>query len=161
MNFQEWFRIGMKRDLNPLVPPRGIQITVGGSEVTDNQLYRPHWDALRHGLPYRAETIGTIWCNHFLEHLPGNRAVEMLWEFERVLMPGGVANIVVPYYRSHLQAQDLDHKSFWNESTWSNLFANKYYKDHGEGWKLDVNFCLIAGVVERNLSMFTQLQRLM
>jgi len=158
MKFQDWFQVGMKRELADLKTSRGLIITVGGSEVTDNKLYRPHWDALNQNLPYVNSSVGTIWCDHFLEHLPGNRAIEMLREFERILIPGGIANIVVPYYNSNLQAQDLDHKSSWNENSWNNLFNNQYYSDHGD-WMLKVNFCLIAGIVERNLCLFTQLEK--
>lgn len=157
-DFQMWFRFGMKREILSFLPPADPQITVGGAEVTNNRLYRPHWDALVSPLPQPNESVETIWCNHFLEHLPGARAVEMLREFERVLRPGGTANIVTPYYNSSLQAQDPDHRSAWNENSWPTIFENKYYSDHG-AWHLEVRVCFIAGIVERNISLFTQLVR--
>jgi predicted SAM-dependent methyltransferase len=161
MNIQEWFRIGMKRDIPLLIEPGTVQLTVGGSEVTDDRLYRPFWDAMTQGLPpYESEYVDTIWCNHFLEHLPGARAVEMLREFERVLRPRGTANIVTPYYSSQMQAQDLDHESVWCERTWATLFENQYYADYRRGWKLKVQACFIIGIVERNLALFTQLVKL-
>lgn len=159
MNFQNWFQIGMKRSIPNFIPAFGVQLTVGGKEITDNKLYRPYWDALTQPLPQHSGDVGTIWCNHFLEHLPGKRAVEMLREFERVLSYGGIANIVVPYYTSQMQAHDPDHKSVWCEATWSNVFTNQYYGDYGD-WKLAVNACFIAGVVERNLALFTQLVKI-
>jgi SAM-dependent methyltransferase len=156
MTFQEWFNIGMKRPIPEFLPAFPPVITVGGREVTDDRLYRPHWDAMREGLPFPDASQRTIFCNHFLEHLPGERAVEMLREFERVLRPHGTINLVTPYYNSHLQAQDPDHRSAWNESSWGCLFRNNYYSDHGR-WSLRVHACFIAGIVERNLSLFTQL----
>jgi hypothetical protein len=86
--------------------------------------------------------------------------VEMLREFERVLRPGGTANIVTPYYSSQMQAQDLDHESVWCERTWATLFENQYYADYRRGWKLKVQACFIIGIVERNLALFTQLVKL-
>lgn len=169
MNFQEWFKVGMKRDIPAFIEPGAKQLTVGGHEVTDDRLYRPHWDAMTCDFlrdlmwPGRTispiisgETIDTIWSNHFLEHLTGERAVFMLREFERVLKVGGTANIVTPYYNSQMQAHDPDHKSAWNEGSWNTLFRQTYYGDHGQ-WSLRVHACFIVGVVERNLALFTQL----
>jgi hypothetical protein len=164
--FQDWFAIGMKRSIPDFIEPGERVLTVGGKEVTDDKLYRPHWDAMTQPLYDISETHGrckiedgsidTIWSNHFLEHLPGNRAVEMLREFERVLKIGGTANIVVPYYNSSMQAHDPDHKSAWNEGSWTTILKPEYYFDHG-AWALKVHACFIVGIVERNLALFTQL----
>ena len=158
MNIQEWFKIGMKRDIPQLLEREGVLLTVGGKEVTDDFLYRPFWNALTQPLPSEDESVDLIFTNHFLEHLPGNRAIFMLKEFERVLKPGGVANIVVPYYTSQMQAHDLDHKSFWTERTLPNIFDNPYYDDFDSGkWKIKVHTCFIMGIVERNMALFIQL----
>lgn len=159
MDIQRWFHIGMKRVIPCLIPPSGRQITVGGREVTDDRLYRPHWNAANL-LPYPDQSVDTIWCNHFMEHLSGEVAVLMLREFQRVLCVGGVANIVIPYYNSQMQAQDPDHRSAWCETSWKTIFDNHYYNDHStQPWALEVHACFIIGIVERNLSLFTQLVR--
>jgi hypothetical protein len=160
-NFEEFLWLGMKRSTGHLQsgPNRFCAIDVGGNTVIKDSPYTraAGWDALSMALLREGDdTIGTIYCFHFLEHLTGHDALMMLREFERVLVPGGVANIVTPYYNSQMQAHDLDHRSVWCEETWKIIFDTPYYGDKGK-WLLRVNFCLIAGVVERNLALFTQL----
>jgi hypothetical protein len=76
-----------------------------------------------------------------------------------ILKVGGVMNIVVLYYDSSLQAQDLDHKSAWCETTWQTLFANPTYKrmEEPEVWRFKVGMNIMIAVVERNLCLMTQL----
>lgn len=114
----------------------------------------PEWD-YHDGIPYPDESVSMIHAYHFMEHV--DCPVKMLLEIQRVLMPGGVANIVVPYYNSQMQAQDLDHKSQYCEMTWKTLFANPYYDKNRVEWKLDVGLNIIIGIVERNLCLMTQL----
>jgi hypothetical protein len=97
-----------------------------------------------------------IHAYHFMEHLEGVHVILFLREAERVLIEGGIVNYCVPYYSSGLQAQDLTHKSFWNEDTFKNLFDNTYYNPAGD-WLLKVHFQIIVGVVERNLALIGQL----
>ena len=78
-------------------------------------------------------------------------------EAERVLKTGGYINIVVPYYASSLQASCLDHKSSFNERTWSNTFEQYSYDNGTDDWKLKVHLNLIIGIEERNLALMTQL----
>jgi ubiquinone/menaquinone biosynthesis C-methylase UbiE len=163
-SIQDLFKIGMSREIPELLDndnPRAKQINVGagtykilyGAEPIDF----PKWDARNMEMPYENESVDVIHCYHFLEHMDGETAVKVLKEFERILEVGGHANIVVPYYNSHLQAKCLDHKSMWNESTWDNLF-NQYSYDNGSGeWKLKVHTTFIMGVEEKNLALLTQL----
>ena len=90
----------------------------------------------------------------------------VLLEFQRVLMPLGIVNIVVPYYTSQMQAHDLTHKHVFCEDTWKNLFAQPYYVRYSDGeesepleWKFNIGTNVIIGVVERNLALLTQLIR--
>lgn len=159
MDFLTFFKLGMKRDLHQLIQPGEKQLDVGGDTMIKNSLFTraAGWDAETMLLrSVSSSSIDTIWCFHFLEHLNGALAEKMLREFERVLKWGGTANIVTPYYTSQMQAHDLDHRSIYCEETWKNLFNDPYYKDHGE-WELKVHFVMIAGIVERNLALFTQL----
>ena len=162
---QDLFKIGMSRVVPDLLIndfDDSLQINVGagtykklhGAEPIDY----PEWDANTMPLPYDDESVDVIHCYHFLEHMAD--PVKILKEFERVLKFRGYANIVVPYYNSHLQAKCLDHKSMFNESTWDNLF-NQYSYDNGSGeWKLKVHTTFIMGVEEKNLALLTQLVKI-
>jgi predicted SAM-dependent methyltransferase len=111
-------------------------------------------------LPYPDGSITTIYALHFLEHLDKDTFLAQLKEFERVLHPGGVVIIVVPYYSAQIAHQDIDHKLFFTEGTWTNIFDNKYYNGTmPREWCFHVQTCVIMGLVERNLSLFTQLVR--
>lgn len=160
--FQELFWLGMERKLPNIwrgpSDPFGTVLNLGaGSKIINGAipLDLPEWDADTMPIPFDDESITTIHCYHFLEHITD--PIKVLRECQRVLLPSGVINIVVPYYNSSIAAMDLDHKHSFNEDTWKTLFDNKYYAKNHEGWRFRVHFNLIAGVVERNLSLFTQL----
>jgi len=117
----------------------------------------PDWDANTMPIPYPDASVGTIHAFHFLEHV--DNVLYLLAECQRVLMVGGVMNIVVPYYSSALQAQDFTHRRAFCEDTWKTNFANAYYHQPGaiEQWKFRVGLNIIIGIVERNLCLMTQL----
>lgn len=154
------FQVGMDRNIPAFLPfPPGRVLNIGagnkvihGAHVVDYPNYDADMDAR---LPYPDGFIAGIHAYHFLEHV--QRPVEVLQEFQRVLQPGGVANIVVPYYNSQMNAQDLDHKSSFTETTWQVLFRNPYYNKNRITWELEVGANLIIGLVERNLCLCTQL----
>jgi predicted SAM-dependent methyltransferase len=156
---QQLFSLGMKREVNDLVfMPDGIQLNLGsGNHVIAGatSLDYPEWDADTMDIPFTADTVSGIHCYHFLEHC--KEPVRVLQEMQRVLIPGGVVNIVVPYYTSQMMAHDLDHKHAFCEETWRNLFKNKFYDKNKIEWKFKINFNMIIGVVERNLCLMTQL----
>lgn len=159
-SIQDLFKIGMAREIPELLKKYGgVQLNIGAGnyKILENTvpIDFPDWDARIDPLPYQKDSVDVIHCYHFLEHM--EKPVDILKEFERVLKVGGYANIVVPYYNSHLQAKCLDHKSMFNESTWDNLF-NQYSYDNLSGeWKLRVHTTFIMGVEEKNLALLTQL----
>lgn len=160
--FQALFYLGMERDLPNLwqTPRSGVNLNLGaGSKIIPGArpLDLPEWDADRMPIPYNDECVNTIYALHFLEHIAD--PIRVLRECQRVLIVGGVLNIVVPYYSASIAAMDLDHKHAFNEDTWKTLFNNQYYEKNSKGWRFRVHFNLIAGIVERNLSLFTQLVR--
>jgi hypothetical protein len=166
MKVQDLFKLAMKRGLPDLITNDDMQgtiINVGAGDsfiegATNIDKPKWSWPESNH-LPCHNETVKTIHAYHFLEHLSGEDAITMLLEFQRVLKPGGTINFLVPYYNSSMQAQDLTHKSFWNETTFQTLFRNKYYDPNGltHSWKLSVHFQVIIGIVERNLALMGQL----
>ena len=158
-SIQDFFQLGMARFIPALVePPQGLAINLGaGNKHIPGTvaLDLPEWDADTEPIPYGDEIVACIHAYHFLEHVED--PIDMLREMQRVLVPGGVANIVVPYYNSQMQHQDLHHKNWFCEETWRVTFANPYYSQDGAGWRLRVGLNIIIGAVERNLCLMTQL----
>jgi len=83
--------------------------------------------------------------------------VKVLLECQRVLEPGGIMFIAVPYGGSDIAFQDLDHKHFFTEETYKTLFKNKYYNKNQIEWKMGIGFNMICGIAHRNLVLLTQL----
>lgn len=169
---QEFFWYGMHREIPALLQPqRGSQINLGPGKKKDipgtigigldTGWRAPNELSLPPGMGTNRvpdASIAAVHAYHFLEHLTGDDAVTMLREIERVLKPGGLVYIATPYYNTSLAYHALDHKSFWNEDVWQWLFDTEYYDDHKQKpWKLKVHTCFIMGIVERNISLLTQL----
>jgi len=56
-------------------------------------------------LGFPNETFDVILCSHVLEHIPNDR--QAIHELHRVLRPGGVAYIQVPYRQDSITDEDL------------------------------------------------------
>lgn len=160
-DWQQFFKYGMDRDVNaPLKIEGDVVLNIGGGkkEIPGTvMLDLPQWNADYDRIPFQDNSVDGIHCYHFLEHI--KEPIKVLFEFQRVLRPGGIAQIVVPHYAGASYYQDLDHKHPFSEETWRNLFQNPYYTKNREGWKFKVHFNMIMAIVERNLALFTQLVR--
>jgi len=111
--------------------------------------------------PYEIAEVEMIHAYHFFEHLTKDEIIHVLKECQRVLVKGGLINILVPHWSSEAAHQDLDHKSFWSESTWRNLLQNPYYSGTmGRDWSLRERSTVLIGVVQRNLCVLTQLEKM-
>lgn len=159
---QNVFKLGMKRDIPELLSDEQfeglyrINLCAGNSVIEGTEVVDyPQWDADKDMLPFESETVSFIHAYHCFEHF--KEPVKVLQECQRVLVPGGVIQIVVPYYSSQLQAHDLDHKHAFSEDTWKTLLRNQYYDKNKIEWKLRIHANFIMGVVERNIALFTQL----
>jgi hypothetical protein len=169
------FALGMKREIVPwggaMAAGPVLNLGAGNSllswdrvEIYEDSvvdLDLPDWDA-NSGSAYdrwTGGTVGAIIAFHFLEHV--NDPIWHLWQWQRLLSPGGAAWIVVPYYNSQMMAHDLTHKHAFCEDTWKILFQNDYYNGPFAGqWKLSVGTNVIIGVAERNLCLMTQLVKI-
>ena len=162
MNIEQMFRIGMDRIIQSPLEDNftGIILNLGAGNkkiAGSIPLDYPEWDADLDDLPFEDETVSMIHAYHFLEHCQD--PIHILHECQRVLVPGGHINIVVPYYNSSMMAHDLDHKHSFCEDTWENTFNCSYYNKRPIQWKMKVHFNVIIGIVERNLCLMTQLQK--
>jgi len=163
-DINEFFKLGMKRDipiLNPWQGQTSLNLGAGNQHIEGTiALDYPRWNAETEDIPWPCNSVDSIYAFHFLEHLPGKRVIHMLREFQRVLVVGGSANIVVPHRLSQMAYHDLDHKTFFCEETWRTLFSTPYYdKNREEPWKLEVGLNIIIGLNERNLALMTQLTK--
>lgn len=158
------FTAGMKRTL--LAPRQALEglptleLGPGNRPVfkADLVLELPGWNGDTMPIPLASDSVGGIYAFHFFEHFTGKRVIELLRECERVLHPGGVLNIVVPHRLGAMAFQDLDHKAFFTEDSWRELFSNPFYdKGREVPWRLTINTNVIIGIVERNLALMTQL----
>lgn len=140
--------------------PTGVWLNLGAGNkmiVGAQSVDLPQWDADNEGLPYHTESVDGIIAYHFLEHVES--PINVLVECQRVLKPGGLMNIVVPYGVEDCWLQDLSHKSVFIEDTWKNLFSNPYYTRGFDRWRFRINFNMIMGLNRRNLILNTQLQK--
>jgi len=159
MKIQEFFRLGMDRELPTLLDfPEGVVLNVGaGNKHIPGavSLDLPDWDANVQPLPYVSDSVAGIHAYNFLEHV--ERPIDVLAEFQRVLKVDGVLNVVVPHYRCQGAYHDITHQSWWSEDTWKTLFWNRYFKTSRYEWRWRLHANFIIGLNENNLALCTQL----
>jgi SAM-dependent methyltransferase len=160
MAIEDVFELGMKIKLNTPIQDYDPECCVvlnlgsGNSPIPyARNLDRPEWFA-ENGIPLSNNSVSQIHAYHFLDQVENPTAI--LKECDRVLIPGGHINIVVPYYTSQLRVIGLTSHTGFCERTWGNLFSDKYYNKNFK-WSLRVHLNLVIGVEERNLCLLTQL----
>ncbi len=163
MKIEEWFKIGMKREIVPPLPiPLGEKTLIlgaGNEDLGGTRLDLPDWDGDDDPIPEETGSVSLIWANHFFEHL--RTPLNCLGECQRVLKPGGQLNIVVPHAMSELYADNIDHHTSFSENTFKHLFQETYYnttlKSRVKRWQFRIHTVFILGIVWRNMSVFYQL----
>jgi hypothetical protein len=164
MDIIEMFKLGMKRDIKPLVTPdmtNAINLGAGKNPIPGaRSLDFPQWDADWGCLPETEKKLTAVFAFHFFEHITGESAIALLRDIQKKMVPGGTVNIVVPHAKSDLWLHDLDHKSFYVTDTWETLFSTPYYdKNREEPWLFDIGTNIVIAVTERNTALMTQLVR--
>jgi SAM-dependent methyltransferase len=159
----ELFNFGMERNYDDIIPDfdpkvyhvlnlgpghKGIKHTI--------PLEWPDWDAEVDAIPFPTRTIAQIHCYHFLEHI--QNIVPLIIDMRRVLIPGGHINIVVPYYIGSMAFADADHKRFFSEKVWRNMFSNEHYEKHKVPF-MEIVTNMIMGDRLENLCLVTQLRK--
>ena len=67
------------------------------------------------GLPFRARAFNLVWASHILEHIRDLRMIQR--ELARIMVAGGLLNVIVPYYLSPDAWGDPTHcRAFSEES---------------------------------------------
>lgn len=164
-DIQEFFKLGMKRDIPEFYEPEcddvqcAINLGSGASIIPGAINFDfPEWDADRMPIPRDDESVSEIHAYHFLEHLLN--PIGVLREMQRVLAPGGVANIVVPHYLGSMAYHDFGHMRICANDIFSNLLNQPYYSKDREGWKFREHVTFGMFLVERNIAIFTQLVKM-
>jgi len=79
----------------------------------------------------KTESVSEVFASHFVEHLDGPERIKFMDEVYRILVPGGKATFITPYYNSVRASQDPTHK--WppvSENTY--LYFNKAWRDQNK-----------------------------
>tara|TARA_R110000751_G_scaffold8688_4_gene33779 strand:+ start:3739 stop:4221 length:483 start_codon:yes stop_codon:yes gene_type:complete len=154
------FALGMKRYLPSFKDWTGrkVNINIGaGKQLIPStvNLDLPDYNANYDPIPYDDNSVDVIHCYHVLEHV--DNPIFFLKECQRVLVIGGLMNICVPHHRSDLAWQDITHVRGFTTDTFKTLFENTGYNT-GE-WRLKEIGTIAIGLVDRNISILTQLEK--
>lgn len=72
------------------------------------------WLDARNGLPYRSESVDSIYATHVLEHFFPDELQSLVREFARVLKRGGGVRLIVPSLSSAIAAYAQGRKDWFN-----------------------------------------------
>ena len=82
------------------------------------------------GIPVEDGSVDKIYTTYFLEHV--SNLIFVFQEMYRVLVDGGVVELLVPYYTSINAFKDPTHKHFFTEETFKYFSREKWYgSDYG------------------------------
>lgn len=79
------------------------------------------WLDVRNGLPFRSDSVDSIYSTHMFEHFYSDELRRLLQECVRVLKPGGGIRFIVPNLTSAITAYSRD-QSAWFEDSFPNRF---------------------------------------
>jgi SAM-dependent methyltransferase len=85
-------------------------------------------DLMKFPWPWKDNSVEETFSSHFLEHVPGPERIKLMDELHRILIPGGKAIFIVPYWSSARSIQDPTHA--WPPiAEQSFLYFNKGWRD--------------------------------
>lgn len=112
-------------------------------------------DILR-GLPYNSNQFDEVKIYHVLEHISGMAPMYptdnfdfVMGEILRVLKPGGIVDIEVPYFHDDIAVEAAGHVRFFVENSFINYYQNPHATAMGQP---TFSKCLGAQVVESGRS---------
>ena len=84
------------------------------------------------GLPFDSDKFDEIEIFHVLEHIDHKDGDFVMSEIHRVLKPGGIVRIEVPYWRDDIAVEAAGHCRFFCESSFMNYYDNPYWQEMGQ-----------------------------
>lgn len=112
-------------------------------------------DVLR-GLPFSDNTFDIVKIHHVLEHIGGMAPMYpidnydfVISEIHRVLKPGGIVDIEVPYFRDDIAVEAAGHVRFFSQNSFINYYHNPHAASMGQ---VLFSECVSAEVVESGRS---------
>jgi SAM-dependent methyltransferase len=105
-------------------------------------------------LPIKDASVDFIWCRHALEHSP--YPLFTLFEFQRVLKPGGQIFIEVPApdnERAYMHEYNPNHYSILGSRMWHSLFSKAGFNLFAD-WIYDINIPLDNKIFAEKSFMF-------
>jgi hypothetical protein len=95
---------------------------------------------LRQQWPWNDASVEEVHASHFVEHLTAPERIHFANELHRVLIPGGKATIITPYWASCRAYGDLTHQWPPVSEMWF-LYLNKAWREaqapHNDGYTCD------------------------
>lgn len=111
--------------------------TWGDVRVDINRTDAVHALGDMHSLPFSDDTFAEVLMDNVLEH--SEATTEILEEVYRILRPGGIVYIYVPYYNASGAYGDPTHRSFFSEQSF-----DYYLKDSKYDFYSDISFELVS-----------------
>lgn len=93
---------------------------------------------IENGIPIEDNSVDKIYATYFLEHV--DNLIFTFQEMYRVLVNGGIVELLVPYYTSINAFKDPTHKNFFTEETFRYFSKDKWY---GSDYKIGTNFEIV------------------
>jgi len=106
-----------------------------GVDISDEIGVDIIWDLNQYPWPFEDNSIDSIHCSHYVEHIPHNinngdkrdGLIQFMNELYRILKPEGKVTIIAPYYTSIRAYGDPTHQRFICD--WTFLYYNKEWRD--------------------------------
>lgn len=99
-----------------------------------------HFDLERFPYPLESDSADEILMDNVLEHL--DDIPQVMGELHRILKPGGILKILVPYGKSDWALQDPTHKHYFTETS-----MNYFSEGHAYGYYADFKFKVLQTVL--------------
>lgn len=104
------------------------------------------WDVEETPWPFEDDSMDTIFCKHLLEHIQKDKIIPFFVEINRILKPGGYAEIFVPHYRSRIAFTDFTHISYFSEESLRYFQKDDPINNLGKIYGIDCNFDIEVSV---------------
>jgi SAM-dependent methyltransferase len=91
-------------------------------------------DLERYPWPWSDESVECVYSSHYIEHV--SDLIPFMEELSRILVPGGTAHLIAPYWANVRCWQDPTHKQAISESTF--LYFNKGWREQNQLQHYDI-----------------------